>query len=126
MERGRKAVRGAFVAVWRKATDITAIDEACKNFAPGLIDDPDLLDAAVDAAAKRGDSASATALATRLDRALRLRPLLADLTGAAPQRSRAKQQLAGLPAADDRPQRTILFVDTLHQFVHDGHPGRAH
>jgi hypothetical protein len=100
MERGRKAMRGAFVAVWRKATDIAAIDDACKNFARGLLDDPELLDAAVDAAAKRGDSASATSLAMRLDRAQRLRPLLAELAGAAPQRARAKHQLAALPAAD--------------------------
>ena len=26
----------------------------------------------------------------------------------------------------DRLQHTILIVDTLHQFVHDAHPGRAH
>jgi hypothetical protein len=100
MERGRKAVRSAFAAVWRKATDIAAIDAACKNFARGLLDDPELLDAAVDAAAKLGDTAGAASLASRLDRAQRLRPLLADLSGAAPQRSRAKHQLAALPAPD--------------------------
>jgi hypothetical protein len=100
MERGRKAMRGAFVAVWRKATDIAAIDAACKNFARGLLDDPELIDAAVDAAAKLGDTAGAASLASRLDRAQRLRPLLADLAGAAPQRTRAKQQLAGLSAPD--------------------------
>jgi hypothetical protein len=32
----------------------------------------------------------------------------------------------GLPAADRHTQRTILIVDTLHQFIHDAHPGRAH
>jgi hypothetical protein len=100
MERGRKALRGAFIAVWRKATDIAAIDEACQNFARGLLDDPDLLDAAVDATAKLGRTAAATSLAQKLERAHRLRPLLADLAGAAPQRSRGKQQLAKLTAPD--------------------------
>ncbi|HEY5924467.1 MAG TPA: hypothetical protein VIV11_22470 [Kofleriaceae bacterium] len=100
MERGRKALRGAFVAVWRKATDIAAIDEACKNFARGLLDDPDLLDASVDAAAKLGDTAGATSLAAKLERAHRLRPLLDNLAGAAPQRARGKQQLAALSAPD--------------------------
>ncbi len=97
MERGRKALRGAFVAVWRKATDVAAIGEACANFARGLLDDPDLLDAAVHAAAVLGDTAAAASLASRLERAQRLAPLLADLAGAAPQRSRARQQLANLP-----------------------------
>ncbi len=32
----------------------------------------------------------------------------------------------GLSAADHHPQHTILIVDTLHQFIHDAHPGRAH
>lgn len=100
MERGRKALRGAFVAVWRKASDIAAIDEACENFARGLLDDPDLLDAAVDAAAKLGNAAKAASLAGKLERAERLAPLLADLAGAAPQRSRARKQLATLPAHD--------------------------
>jgi hypothetical protein len=102
MERGRKALRGAFVSVWRKATDIAAIDEACKNFERGLLDDPEVLDAAVDAAAKLGDTAAATSLAGRLERAQRLRPLLADLVATAPRRARAKQQLAALPALDRR------------------------
>ncbi|HEY5952543.1 MAG TPA: SMI1/KNR4 family protein, partial [Kofleriaceae bacterium] len=100
MERGRKALRGAFVAVWRKATDIAAIADACENFARGLLDDPELLDAAVDAGAKLGDTAGATSLAARLERAQRLRPLLEDLAGAAPQRARAKQQLAALAPHD--------------------------
>ncbi|GGS29502.1 hypothetical protein Snoj_25910 [Streptomyces nojiriensis] len=30
-----------------------------------------------------------------------------------------------LPTADHA-QDTILIIDTLHQFVHDGHPGMAH
>lgn len=34
--------------------------------------------------------------------------------------------LDGLLAADHHPQHTILIVDTLHQFIHDAHPGRAH
>ena len=100
MERGRKALRGAFAAVWRKATDVAGIAEACTNFARGLLDDPELLDAAVHAAAVLGDTAAAASLASRLDRAQRLTPLLADLAGAAPQRSRARQQLANLPRQD--------------------------
>jgi hypothetical protein len=109
MERGRKAVRGAFVAVWRKATDVAAIDAACKNFSRGLLDDPDLLDAAVDAAVKLGDTAAVTSLAGRLDRAQRLRPLLADLSGAAPQRVRARHQLASLPA----PERWHVYARVI-------------
>jgi hypothetical protein len=31
-----------------------------------------------------------------------------------------------LPAADHHAQHTILIVDTLHQLIHDAHPGRAH
>lgn len=100
MERGRKALRGAFVAVWRKATDISAIDDACNNFARGLLDDPELLDAAVDAATKLGHTAKVTALAPKLERAQRLRPLLADLAGAAPERTRGKQKLARLSPPD--------------------------
>lgn len=34
--------------------------------------------------------------------------------------------LDGLPAADHHPQHTILIVDTLHQFIHEAHPGRTH
>jgi hypothetical protein len=100
MERGRKALRGAFVAVWRKATDVSAIADACKNFERGLLDDPDLLDAALDAAAKLGDTATATSLAARLERAQRLAPLLGELASAPPQRARAKTRVASLPAPD--------------------------
>jgi hypothetical protein len=100
MERGRKALRDAFVAVWRKATDLDAIEEACRNFERGLLDDPELLDAAVVAAARRGDHTAASALAARLERAQRLQPLLADLAGTAAKRARAREQLAALPAPD--------------------------
>ena len=100
MERGRKAMRAAFAAVWRKATDVQAIDAACKNFSRGLLDDPAVLDAAVVAAAKLGETAAAAALAARLERARRLRPLLDDLAGAAPQRARGRKALAALPAID--------------------------
>lgn len=34
--------------------------------------------------------------------------------------------LDGLSAADHHPQHTILIVDTLHQFIHNAHPGRTH
>jgi hypothetical protein len=100
MERGRKALRGAFAAVWRKATDVAAIAEAYKNFARGLLDDPELLDAALDAAVKLGDTAGATSLAARLERSQRLAPLLVELAGAAPRRARAKQRVMSLPAPD--------------------------
>ncbi len=100
MERGRKALRNAFVAVWRKASDIEALDGAYKNFARGLLDDPGLLDAGVDAAAKLGDSAEAAALAARLERARRLRPLLAALAGTPAERKHARQDLAELSAPD--------------------------
>src|SRR5690606_10186369 len=89
-----------FVAAWRKATDTAAISEACANFSRGLLDDPALLDAAVTAAAVLGDSAATAALAGRLERARRLAPLLANLAGAARERSRARQHLANLPPQD--------------------------
>jgi hypothetical protein len=32
----------------------------------------------------------------------------------------------GLPTIDHHAQHTLLTVDTLYQFIHDAHPGRAH
>src|SRR5262245_31957361 len=48
MERGRKVMKGAFVAVWRRAGDLRAVQAACANFERGMIDDPELLDIVVE------------------------------------------------------------------------------
>ena len=118
MERGRKFLRPAFAAVWRKATDIAALDTACKNFARGLLDDPALLDAAVDAAAKLGDAAGAAQLAGRLERAQRLAPLLERLAGAAPERARGRGEVAAL-SQPDRWHVYARVVDSPRRYDED-------
>jgi hypothetical protein len=102
MERGRRQLRGAFVAVWRRAGDLKAVQAACANFERGMIDDPDLLDVAVEVARRLGDNAALTDGARRLERATRLRPLIEELAGPAPARARAAKQLASLSAEDRR------------------------
>jgi hypothetical protein len=102
MERGRKVMKGAFVAIWRRAGDLRAVQAACANFERGMIDDPELLDIVVEVARRLGDDAALADGARRLERATRLRPLLAALAGAAPERARAAKQLAALTPDDRR------------------------
>ena len=48
--RDRKALRGAFVATWARASDMHLVEAAYKNFARELLDDPGLLAAGSEAA----------------------------------------------------------------------------
>ena len=115
MERGRTAMRSAFVAAWPKATDVAALEAAYVNFTKGFVDDPRLLAAGVEAARRL---ANVTVLAERtaaLDRATRLAPLVAELAGAAPVRARAAKQYAAL-ARDDRRHVHARVIDTPRAF----------
>ena len=102
MQRGRKALRPAFLATWRRAGDIAAVEAAWKNLARIAIDDPALLAIAVETARRLGNASALADHTARLDRALRLVPLLGALAGGAGPRGRATQQLAALDAADRR------------------------
>lgn len=115
MERGRSAMRGAFVAAWPHATDIAALEAAYRNFARGLIDDPGLLAAGVAAARRLADVAALADRTARFDRATRLAPLIAELAGAAPARARAAKQLATLPR-DDRQHVYARVLDGPRRF----------
>lgn len=97
MPRGRRALRAAFVQIYRLATDAAALDAAVDNFSRSELDDPDLLAAGVDAARYLGDEAKAAAREAAHAVAVRLAPLVADLRGAAPARKRAAVGLAVLP-----------------------------
>jgi hypothetical protein len=100
MERGRQAMRPVFVATWRRAKDLAAVDDAYRNFARGIVDDPDLLAAGFEAARQLGNHLAAAERIAALERARRLAPLVGELTGAA--RERATRQLAPLPIEDRR------------------------
>ncbi|MDB4955064.1 MAG: hypothetical protein JWO36_2633 [Myxococcales bacterium] len=110
MERGRKAMRGAFVACWRRASDMAAVDEAYKNFSRGIVDDPDLLTAGFEAARRNGNHLAAADRIALLERARRLAPLIADLAAAAPVRARAMTDLAKL-SAEDRRHVNVRMLD---------------
>jgi len=99
MERGRKPVRGAFLAVWKRATDLKAVDAAVKNLSRVMIDDPELLDVALEVSTRLGDRTAVTSCAARLERAKTLAPLVAQLRQVAT-RSNAMRRLGKLdPAA---------------------------
>jgi hypothetical protein len=99
--RARELVFGAFIATWRRAADITAVDAACRNFQRAYLDDPDLLAASVEAARQLGDADKLAKRTARLDRATRLAPLVADLRGTRAARAKATGKLAKL-SDDDR------------------------
>jgi hypothetical protein len=102
MKRGRKAVRPAFLATWRRAGDLAAVEAAWKNLARISIDDPELLAVAAETARRLGNAGARADHTARLERAHRLQPLLDGLAGSAGPRGRATAQLAGLDAADRR------------------------
>jgi len=102
MQRGRKALRPAFLATWRRAGDTAAVEAAWKNLARIAIDDPALLAVAAETARRLGNASALADHTARLERALRLQPLLTALAGGAGPRARATQQLAALDAADRR------------------------
>jgi len=102
LERGRKLMFGPFAMVWRKASDLSALDGAYANFTKAIVDDPDLLAVGVEVAKRSGNATTLADRTARLERATRLAPLLDDLSSAAkaPARERATKQLAALAAAD--------------------------
>jgi hypothetical protein len=100
MPRGRRAMRDAFVQVWRLATDAAALAGAVDNFLKSELDDPEILAAGVEAARYVGDEATAGAREKARAMAEKLAPLVADLAGGAPARKRAAVGLAVLSAEE--------------------------
>jgi len=102
MKRGRKLLRPAFLATWRRAGDTAAVEAAWKNLARVAIDDPALLVVAAETARRLGNASALADHTARLERAHRLEPLLTALAGTAGPRARATKQLDALDAVDRR------------------------
>jgi hypothetical protein len=98
--RSRDAVKSAFVATWRRAADITAVDGACKNLGRAFLDDPELAVASLEAARKLGDAAAVSKRTARLERATRLAPIVDALRGTKAARARAVAKLPDLSEVD--------------------------
>lgn len=99
IDRGRKAMRPVFVATWRRAADPRAVEEAYKNFAREIVDDPALLAIGVEAARRLANHSAVADRTARLDRATRLAPLVKALAGKGTARARTKLEAA---SAEDR------------------------
>ena len=95
-DRGRSALRGAFVAAWPKAMDITALRSRVPgNLSKAIVEDPRLLAAGVEAARRLGHAAALADRTAALERATRLAPLVAGLSGTAPAGARAAKAARG-------------------------------
>lgn len=115
MTQGRKLLRPAFLATWRRAEDTRAVEAAWKNLAKIAIDDPALLAVAAETARRLGQAAALADHTARIERAERLAPLVAGLAGSGARRAKATQQLAALDT-EDRRQVYARVVDQPREF----------
>jgi hypothetical protein len=106
IDRGRKAMRPAFLATWPRAANMAAVDDAYANLAREILEDPALLAAGAEAALRLGNRAVAVERTARLERAKRLAPVVAKLT---------RDKLAAL-SADDRRHVYARIIDSPGAF----------
>jgi len=114
LDRGRKAMRGAFVSTWGRASDLRAVDAAYKNFEREILDDPGLLVVGAEIARRLGHHGAAADRTGRLERARRLAPLVAELANEAT-RGRAAARLETV-SPEDRRHVYARVVDAPRSF----------
>ena len=115
IDRGRKAMRGAFTATWQRASDVRALEDAYRNLAKEILDDPELLAAGVEAAKKVGNGGALADRTLRYERAKHFAPVVKALAGNGAARTKAVKQLAGM-TADDRRHIHARILDTPQAF----------